>query len=120
MVARQLLHTKKVSPAIQQGIWRETMEDLSSQVREGMEVVTSDGVKLGKVAHIWYGTSVGKVATSDEETCLEVHRGLFGRTHLYLPCSAVGAVTGNTVQLTASDEMVGEHPSWHRKPNWIE
>ncbi len=95
------------------------MEDISQQLREGMEVHGADGAKLGKISQIWYGTSVGGATPSEEETCLEVHRGFLGREHLYLPCHIVANVAGNKVTLTVDEQTVHETPSWHRKPAWI-
>jgi len=52
------------------------MADLSQQLREGMEVYTADGTKLGKISQVWFGTSVGGSMATEEETCFELHRGL--------------------------------------------
>jgi hypothetical protein len=95
------------------------MADLSQQLREGMEVYTADEMKLGKISQVWYGTSVGGPAVTEEETCFELHRGLLGRDTLYLPCHLVTRVSGNTVKLSADEQTVRETPSWHRKPAWI-
>ncbi len=65
------------------------MADLSQQLREGMEVYTADGTKLGKISQVWFGTSVGGSMATEEETCFELHRGLLGRDTLYLPCHLV-------------------------------
>ena len=95
------------------------MEDISKQLREGMEVYTTDGAKLGKISQVWYGTSVGGLATSEEETCLELHRGLLGREALYLPCRIVQEVADQAVKLSVDEQTVKETPSWHQKPAWI-
>ena len=95
------------------------MEDISKQLHEGMEVYTSDGTKLGKISQVWYGTSVGGLATSEEETCLELHRGLLGRETLYLPCRIVQEVADQAVKLSVDEQTVKETPSWHQKPAWI-
>ncbi len=94
------------------------MEDISRQLREGMEVYSADGAKVGKLSQIWYGTATGGVTPTEEETCLEVHRGFLGREHLYLPCHIVANVDQDKVTLTVDEQMVHETPSWHRKPTW--
>jgi hypothetical protein len=96
------------------------MADLSTQLREGMEVHASDGAKLGKVTHVWFGASMGGgVLPSEEESCLEVHRGLLGRETLYIPFSAIAQVKGNVVTLNVDAQTAHESPTWHRKPAWI-
>jgi len=95
------------------------MEDISKQFREGMEVYTADGIKLGKISEVWYGTSVGGVASSEEETHLELHRGLLGRETLYLPAHICKEVVNQMVKLSVDEQTVKETPSWHRKPAWI-
>lgn len=95
------------------------MEDLSQQLREGMEVYTKDGAKLGKISQVWYGDTVGGPATGDAETCFEVHRGFLGRDHMYLPCRLVASVDEKAVSLSVDEATVQENPAWHRKPAWI-
>lgn len=95
------------------------MEDVTRQLHEGMEVRTSDGAKLGKINHIWYGTSLGGPTHSEEETCVEIHRGFLGRDHVFLPCSAISTVSDNIVTLSADQQTVDATAAWHRKPNWI-
>jgi hypothetical protein len=95
------------------------MEDMSKQLRDGMEVYTADGRKLGKINHVWYGTSVGGPVTTEEETCVELHRGLLGRETVYLPCRIISAVDATGAKLSVDEQTVKETPSWHRKPAWI-
>jgi hypothetical protein len=96
------------------------MEDFSQQLRKGMEVYTSEGTKLGKVDQVWFGTSVGGLPGQDEEeTCMEVHRGLLGRDVMYLPCRVVAGVDGSRVRLSVDEAAVRDTPSWHHKPSWI-
>ena len=95
------------------------MSDISTQLRDGMEVHTSDGTKLGKIAQVWYGTSVGNITPSGDDSCFEVHRGFLGREHLYIPCSAVAHVDQHTVTLNTNADAVSENPSWHHKPAWV-
>ena len=90
------------------------------QIREGMEVTTSDGEKLGKVKQIWYGSETLSSRTPGaEETCFEVQKGLLGREKLYIPCRFVSQVSGQTVQLSADSQTARTTPSWHVKPSWV-
>jgi hypothetical protein len=95
------------------------MEDISRQLRKGMEVYSVDGAKIGKISQIWYGTVSGGPTPTEEETCIEVHRGFLGREHLYLPCHIVAKVDQNKATLNVDEQIVHETPSWHRKPMWI-
>ena len=95
------------------------MQDMSKQLREGMEVYSADGTKLGKISRVWYGASDSGLVTSEEETCVELHRGLLGREILYLPCRIISAVDANGAKLSVDEQTVKETPSWHRKPAWI-
>lgn len=95
------------------------MEDLSRQVKRGMEVVTTDGARLGKVGEVWFGTSVGGPGQSSEETCMEVQRGLLSRGTVYVPCRTIASINGQTIQLNVDEPTVRGTPSWHQKPSWI-
>ena len=97
-------------------------ENVIAQVRKGMEVQTTDGQKLGKVAEVWLGTD--PTATNprcDEEICsrLEVHHGFLGRGVLYVPYSAIANVTADHVTLNMDAATVHEH-DWVQRPRWIE
>lgn len=95
------------------------MEDFSQQLQKGMEVYTAEGNKLGKIDQVWFGTSVGGPGMSEEETCMEVHRGLLGREVMYLPCRIIAGLEGNKVRLNVDEAIVRDTPSWHHKPAWI-
>jgi len=95
------------------------MEDFSQQLRKGMEVYSSEGRKLGKIDQVWFGTSVGGPGQSEEETCMEVHRGLLSREVLYIPCRVIAAVEGGRVRLSIDEATVRDTPTWHRRPSWI-
>jgi hypothetical protein len=95
------------------------MEDITRQLHEGMEVRTIDGARLGKINHIWYGTSVGGPTHSEEETCVEIHRGFLGRDHVYLPAHVISDVSQNTVTVSADEQTVDTTAAWHQKPKWI-
>ena len=96
------------------------MPDLSTQIREGMQVYTADGASLGNISQVWYGDTAGSVATSEQETCMEVHRGFLGREVTYIPCHAVEDVSNDTVKLNVDEQTAEATPSWHIKPSWIE
>ena len=91
------------------------------RVRNGMEVVSSDGTSLGKIKEVYHGTvPTTAFQQCDDETTLEVHRGsLLGKgTTLYVPCRAVGDVSGDQVRLNVDNETVSSK-GWIRKPSWI-
>ncbi len=94
------------------------------QVHKGMEVLSTDGVCLGKVKEVWLGTDPASThARCDEEVCsrLEVHH----REHLikdvvmYIPYSAIAGVSGNQVLLNVDAETANSK-GWSYKPHWIE
>jgi len=91
------------------------------QVRKGMEVHTSDGHKLGKVAAVWYGTDPSASSSRcDEDICsrLEVHHGLLGHEVLYVPYNAIKTVASDQVQLNVDATTANEH-DWTKAPGWI-
>ncbi len=92
-----------------------------AQVRKGMQVTTADGVTLGKVKEIWYGTDpTEKEPRCDEEVCsrLEVQRGLVRREVFYIPYNAIADETGKQVTLNVDAATVNERP-WTQRPRWI-
>ncbi len=99
------------------------IENMIARVRKGMEVHSADGQSLGKVADVWVGTD--PTATNprcDEDVCsrLEVQRGgLFKRTTLYVPYSAIANVSADHVLLNLDAATVQERP-WNQKPRWVE
>ena len=96
-------------------------ENVIARVRKGMEVHTADGQKLGKVAEVWLGTDpTASNPLCDEELCsrLEVQSGgLFKRTSLYVPYSAIAGVAADHVTLNVDAATVRERP-WNQKPRW--
>ena len=98
-------------------------ENVIARVRKGMEVYTTDGQTLGKVTNVWVGTD--PTATNplcDEEVCsrLEVQSGgLFKRSTLYVPYSAIGDVAADRVTLNIDATTVHER-AWNQKPRWVE
>ena len=98
-------------------------ENVITRVRKGMEVHTADGQVLGKVAEVWVGTDpTASNPLCDEELCsrLEVQSGgLFKRTTLYVPYSAIANVAADQVTLNLDAATVQERV-WHQKPRWVE
>ena len=92
-----------------------------AQIRKGMQVRSSDGVDLGKVAEVWLGTDPARSTDRcDEELCsrVEVHQGLLRKSVLYVPYSGIADVSGDTVTLSV-DEAGAHSPGWTHKPAWI-
>ena len=96
-------------------------ENLIARVRTGMEVRTTDGQSLGKVAEIWLGTDpTASNPRCDDEICsrLEVRSGgFFNRSTLYVPYSAIADVAADHVTLNVDAAAVRERP-WKTKPSW--
>lgn len=91
------------------------------QITEGMEVRSSEGAKLGKVAQVYIGSDpTGSTVPSEDETCIEVRRGLLGREAIYIPCRVVADVSGAGVTLNIDQDTVNSTPSWYHKPSWVE
>ncbi|HEY0733439.1 MAG TPA: hypothetical protein VGD69_00910 [Herpetosiphonaceae bacterium] len=90
------------------------------QLREGLEVQSVDGVVLGKINEVWWGSlPSGSVVPGVEETCFSIKQGmLFGRTQIYVPCSAVADVSETVVTLNLDAETIATKP-WNTRPAWI-
>ncbi len=91
------------------------------QVRKGMKVKTSDGVRVGTVKEVWYGTDPANSTTlCDEDVCsrLEVHQGWLRKRVLYVPYSAVADVFGTDVILNV-DAVAAKEKRWDRRPGWL-
>lgn len=88
------------------------------QIRRGMEVTSADGLTLGKVAEVWYGSDpAANSAYCDDEVCsrLQVqHRG----GPLYVPYSAIAQVADTRVILKV-DAAKAEALPWRHKPAWV-
>ena len=93
-----------------------------ARVRKGMEVRTSDGENLGKVAEVWAGTDpTASNPRCDEELCsrVEVHGGgLFKRSVLYIPYNAIAEVGDKHVTLNIDATTVNER-AWNAPPRWV-
>ncbi len=92
---------------------------LIERIRAGMEVRSSDGVRLGKILEVWCGQDPASGNSQwDEEVCsrLEVNRR--GNTPIYVPYRAVAEVSGKRVTLGV-DARTATSKGWNRKPKWI-
>jgi hypothetical protein len=96
--------------------------DVLVLIRKGMEVRTSDGDSLGKVAEVWWGTDpTPDAARCDEDVCsrVEVRRGLLGMgSTIYVPYSAIADISGGLIRLSVDSQAV-RSKGWSRKPRWI-
>jgi hypothetical protein len=86
---------------------------------KGMEVKTTDGKSLGKIAHVWFGDDPGSSQRCDEEVCsrLEVHLPRRGGTR-YIPYNAIAGVSGQTVSLNITEAVV-HNKLWQQRPSWL-
>jgi sporulation protein YlmC with PRC-barrel domain len=88
-----------------------------------MEVLTSDGTSLGKVKEVYVGTEPSSpFEQCDDETTVEVQQGggLFSKgVTMYIPCRAVGGVSGNSVTLNVDSETANSK-GWTHRPSWIQ
>ncbi len=95
------------------------IEIMIARIRKGMEVHTADGQSLGKVVEVYLGTDpTASHPLCDEELCsrLEVQSGgLFKRTTLYVPSSAIAKVSADHVMLNVDAAPAHERP-WNLKP----
>ncbi len=95
-----------------------SVNELMVQVREGMDVYSSDGEKLGRVGDINIGTSDGQpIAQSTEErSYFQVTRGFLGLAgELWVPGEAIAGVEDGGVTLRCTHEEVGQQ-AWGSKP----
>jgi len=97
-----------------------TTESPIGRVREGMRMVSSDGVDLGRVGRVYRGTEpADALQACADETCVEVHRESLGReTTMYVPCRAVADVAGSAVRLKLDLEAVTSG-GWAKRPEWL-
>ena len=96
-------------------------ENVVSRVRKGMEVHTTDGQSLGKVAEVWLGTDpTASSPLCDDVLCSRVEvrsGGIFKRSTLYVPYSAIADVAADQVTLNVDAATARERP-WKAKPSW--
>lgn len=96
-------------------------ENVITRVRKGMEVRTTDGQSLGKVAEVWLGTDpTASSPLCDDALCSRVEvqsGGFFKRSTLYVPYSAIAEVAADQVTLNIDAATAQERP-WKTKPSW--
>ena len=103
---------------------RFVMQDrFARSIREGMEVVTFDGDKIGSIDAIFQPTAVRSTAARTGEAAgesrLKVKSGLLGfGSEYYIPTSAVRDVTKDRVILSVEKDKL-ESRGWDKRPAWI-
>ena len=95
----------------------------SRSIREGMEVVTFDGDKIGTIDKIFQPTTVRSTASrtgeAAGESLLKVKSGLLGfGTEYYIPADAVRDVTKERVVLSVEKDKLKSR-GWDKRPPWI-
>ena len=100
------------------------MQDrFTRSIREGMEVVTYDGDKLGTVDAIYQATAVrsttARTGEAAGESILKVKSGLLGLgSEYYIPTGAVRDVTKDRVLLDVEKDRLKSR-GWDQRPAWI-
>lgn len=107
--------------------------NLVEQIREGMNVSTSDGQDIGTVVRVWQCTDpaegvLSNIMQSEHRTYEEAIRteaGTFVEVQsatgeeLYIPWQGVRAVDGDCLCLEVDAPSVN-HSAWRLKPSWID
>jgi hypothetical protein len=93
-------------------------------IREGMEVVTFDGDKIGTIDAIFQPTAVrsttARTGEAVGESLLKVKSGLLGfGSEYYIPTGAVRDVTKDRVILDVEKDRVKSR-GWDKRPPWID
>jgi hypothetical protein len=100
------------------------MQDrFARSIREGMEVVTFDGDKVGTIDAIFQPTSVpsttARTGEAAGESLLKVKSGLLGLgSEYYIPTGAVRDVTKDRVIVDVEKDKL-ERMGWDKRPSWI-
>ena len=100
------------------------MPDRSARgIREGMEVVTFDGDKVGTIDAIFQPTAVrsttARTGEAAGESFLKVKSGLLGfGTEYYIPSGAVRDITKDRVILGIEKDKL-KSVGWDQRPPWI-
>jgi hypothetical protein len=93
-------------------------ETILTQIERGMAVHSADGIRLGTIHTVWYGTDPrDSSGRCDEEVCsgLEVHHPAGS---MYIPYNAIAGVSGSGITLTLDAASVAEK-NWAHRPAWI-
>ena len=100
------------------------MQDrFTRSIREGMEVVTYDGDKVGTVDAIYQATAVrsttARTGEAAGEAILKVKSGLLGfGSEYYIPTGAVRDVIKDRVLLDVEKDRLKSR-GWDQRPAWI-
>jgi hypothetical protein len=96
------------------------MKDKIGQIHEGMDVQTADGLSLGAIKQIWWGSIPDdQFVAVDDETCFEVQpQQLLSAGMVYVPCSAVADVADGCITLSLDADAVAAK-TWYEKPKWL-
>ena len=92
-------------------------------IREGMEVVTYDGDKLGTVDSIYQPTAIrsttARMGEAAGESLMKVKSGLLGfGSEYYIPTGSVRDVTKDRVLLDVEKDKLKSR-GWDQRPAWI-
>jgi hypothetical protein len=90
--------------------------ELRGLIAPGAEVCDVEGNRVGTVARV-HGARRARPATGDDvaEDVVELKAGFLGRTHLYVPVSAVLDVDRGGVMLALRKRDL-EHGDWSSRP----
>jgi sporulation protein YlmC with PRC-barrel domain len=96
------------------------INELMERVREGMDVYSSDGEKIGEVGDVNIGTRPGQMVTSEsvteERSYFQVTRGFLGLgDDLWLPGQAIARVSDDAVTLKYSSDEAPRR-AWTSEP----
>jgi hypothetical protein len=93
-------------------------ETILAQIQLRMEVRSADGIRLGQIREVWYGSDpLESGGRCDEEVCsrLEVRHS---DGTIYIPYNAIAGVSGPVVTLKLDAAAVKEK-NWYHPPGWI-
>lgn len=94
--------------------------ELMGQVHDGMDVVGSDGKKIGEVGRVNIGITPGQAVTSEtttgERSYFQVTRGVLGLgDDLWLPAESIADVNEKSLTLRFPSGEAGDH-GWDTPP----
>ena len=92
-------------------------------ITKGMDVYDHDGDKVGTIGEIYQPAAVGSTASTTArpagEFYLKVDTGFLGLgKDLFIPSSAISAVTGDRVTLTVDKDLLDDM-GWDHRPDWL-
>jgi len=93
-------------------------QDMTTRIRDGMDLEDADGDPIGSISKVYYPTSMTSTDPAGD-AYLQVGAGLFGLTgHWYIPMIAVRDVVDNRVILREDRSKLSDL-GWDQKPEWI-